>query len=66
LSVISQTIFMKKGDVVTTTKHQYQMTIGSIDGNTAFCQWFIGKILHEGTFDIAELVPAGNRQYARF
>ena len=46
---------MAKGSIVSTSKHEYRMTIGKIDSNKAFCQYFIGNNLHEEWHDLKDL-----------
>lgn len=46
---------MKIGYIVTTSKHNHKMTIGSINGNKIFCQYFIDSELHEETHEISNL-----------
>ena len=49
---------MKMGDIVKTKQHEHKMVIGSIDGNKAFCQYFIGEELHEETHELSDLKEA--------
>lgn len=45
----------KSGDVVSTVKHEHEMTISSIDGDIAFCQYFVETTLHEEYHNIGDL-----------
>jgi uncharacterized protein YodC (DUF2158 family) len=58
---------IQAGDVVRLKSGGSPMVVRAVGGDTAYCQWFTGEDLHQGTFLFASLRNiSGDRRGANF
>jgi uncharacterized protein YodC (DUF2158 family) len=52
----------ERGDVVRLKNGGPPMMVRAVSGDTAYCQWYAGVNLHQGTFLFSSLVDVGRER----
>jgi len=64
IALVTDTRAFEAGDIVRLKSGGPPMVVRSIGGDTAYCQWYAGVDLHQGTFLFSSLCDVGSERRA--